>query len=62
MKTTIKLICSAFTLFALVSCGIITGAGGTNTGVSVNATGRSANYYDLVPVGDRVTYTIDIST
>lgn len=30
--------------------------------MGVYATGRSANYYDLVPVGDRITYTIDIST
>lgn len=44
------------------SCGTFSGAGGTDTGVSVYSTGRSRNYYDLVPVGDRVTYTIDIST
>ena len=30
--------------------------------MGVYATGRSANFYDLVPVGDRITYTIDIST
>lgn len=38
------------------------GAGGYDTGMGVYATGRSANSYDLVPVGDRITYTIDIST
>ena len=38
------------------------GAGGVDTGMGVYATGRSNNYYDLVPVGDRITYTIDIST
>ena len=46
----------------LTSCGATTGAGGSDTGMGVYATGRSANYYDLVPVGDRITYTIDIST
>lgn len=46
----------------LFSCGVHTGAGGTDTGMGVYATGRSTNYYDLVPVGDRITYTIDIST
>lgn len=45
------------------SCGsTCTGAGGYDTGMGVYATGRSNNYYDLVPVGDRITYTIDIST
>ena len=45
------------------SCGIMrSGAGGVDTGVGVYASGRSTNYYDLIPVGDRITYTIDIST
>lgn len=53
----------AFIITIVSSCGSISsGAGGTNTGVGVYATGRSANNYDLVPVGDRITYTIDIST
>ena len=55
--------CVAISLFTISSCSTIrSGAGGTDTGVGVYATGRSANYYDLVPVGDRITYTIDIST
>ena len=29
--------------------------------MGVDARGRSYNSYDLVPVGDRITYTIDIS-
>ena len=47
----------------LLSCSSTrSGAGGYDTGMGVYATGRSANFYDLVPVGDRITYTIDIST
>ena len=38
------------------------GAGGFSTNMGVDARGRSYNSYDLVPVGDRITYTIDIST
>lgn len=38
------------------------GAGGTATGVSVDARGDSRTTYDLIPVGNRITYTIDIST
>lgn len=45
-----------------VSCKTMTGAGGANTGVNVITGGKSTNSYDLVPVGDRITYTIDIST
>lgn len=49
--------------FALSSCGSVSsGAGGTATGVGVDARGLSYNSYDLVPIGDRITYTIDIST
>lgn len=55
-------ICVAIGILSVSSCGISSGAGGTATGVGVRATGRSNNYYDLVPMGDRVTYTIDIST
>lgn len=47
---------------AVSSCRVSAGAGGINTGVGVYATGRSNNSYDLVPTGNRVTYTIDIST
>ncbi len=38
------------------------GAGGYSTNMGVDARGTSYNSYDLVPVGDRITYTIDIST
>ena len=38
------------------------GAGGTATGVGVDARGLSYTSYDLMPIGDRITYTIDIST
>lgn len=55
-------ICAIFML-AITSCGSTrSGAGGYDTGMGVYATGRSNNYYDLVPIGDRITYTIDIST
>lgn len=37
-----------------------TGSGGTDTGVGVVTEGKSDNSYDLVPVGDRIEYTIDI--
>lgn len=53
---------ATISMFMFTSCGVISGAGGTNTGVSVNAKGKSLTEYDLVPVGDRITYTIDIST
>ena len=51
------------TIFVVTSCGSAhAGAGGYDTGMGVDARGRSYNNYDLVPVGDRITYTIDIST
>ena len=64
MKKNILLLAfAATTILAICSCGSThTGAGGYDTGMGVYATGRSNNYYDLVPVGDRITYTIDIST
>lgn len=53
----------ATTIVTLCSCGSTrSGAGGSATGVIVKTTGTSINPYDLVPVGDRITYTIDIST
>lgn len=62
-RTFLMLLISAVTTIFVSSCGsIYSGAGGTSTGMSVYATGRSANDYDLVPIGDRITYTIDIST
>lgn len=54
--------CVAMTMLTINSCGVHTGSGGVDTGLGVYATGRSENNYDLVPVGDRITYTIDIST
>lgn len=63
MKRTLSIILGVVsTMFCISSCNVHSGAGGVDTGVGVYATGRSANYYDLVPVGDRITYTIDIST
>lgn len=44
------------------SCRVTTGAGGVNTGLGVSVSGISNNNYDLIPIGDRITYTIDIST
>ena len=45
------------------SCGSIrSGAGGANTGSYVVDGHYSVNPLDLIPVGDRITYTIDIST
>ena len=45
------------------SCGSThAGAGGYDTGMGINLRDRSYISYDLVPVGDRITYTIDIST
>ena len=55
-------ICFSFLILSLNSCRIHTGAGGYATNIGVNARGSSYNSYDLVPVGDRITYTIDIST
>ena len=62
-KNIILLAFAAATILTICSCGSThSGAGGYDTGMGVYATGRSNNYYDLVPVGDRITYTIDIST
>ena len=50
-------------LLTICSCGTTrSGAGGYNAGIGVNLQDRSYVSYDLVPVGDRITYTIDIST
>jgi len=64
MKQTIfTLTLAAILSIAIISCGSTrAGAGGSATGVGVNTTATSVNPYDLVPVGDRITYTIDIST
>lgn len=48
---------------AFTSCSSTrSSAGGYSTNMGVDARGHSYNSYDLVPVGDRITYTIDIST
>ena len=64
MKKQIILFTFATTLLLTISsCGITrSGAGGYDTGMGVNLRDRSYISYDLVPVGNRITYTIDIST
>ena len=64
MKKNIFLLAfAAITTLTICSCNALrTGAGGYDTGMGVDARGRSYNSYDLVPIGDRITYTIDIST
>ena len=64
MKKNIFLITIAVTtILTVCSCGSTrSGAGGYDTGMGVNLRDRSYISYDLVPVGDRITYTIDIST
>ncbi|MBP3228771.1 MAG: hypothetical protein J6M53_08350 [Bacteroidaceae bacterium] len=58
----LRLLAATSILLLSASCATRTGAGGYDTSLGVYATGRSANSYDLVPTGDRITYTIDIST
>lgn len=54
---------TAIITLVICSCGSTrSGAGGYGTNVGVDARGISYNSYDLVPVGDRIIYTIDIST
>ena len=63
MKHTLYIYVLAATTIILSSCSSIrSGSGGTATGVGVDARGLSYNSYDLVPIGDRIIYTIDIST
>ena len=50
-------------IMTISSCGSTrAGAGGYDTGKGIMLDDRSYISYDLVPVGDRITYTIDIST
>ena len=59
----ILILLAATLLLAITSCSSTrSGAGGYSTNMGVDARGSSYNSYDLVPVGDRITYTIDIST
>lgn len=54
---------TAIATIVFTSCGSTrAGAGGYDTGIGVQLRDRSYISYDLVPVGDRITYTIDIST
>lgn len=64
MKKSIFLLAfAATTILTTYSCSTArSGAGGYSTNMGVDARGTSYNSYDLVPVGDRITYTIDIST
>lgn len=63
MKHTLYILGFAAISFIVSSCsGIRTGARGTETGNRINIDDRSYINYDLVPIGDRITYTIDVST
>ena len=62
MKKSLLMACAVITSLLIGSCRTMSGSGGTNTDLSISTSGKSYNYYDLEPVGDRVTYTIDIST
>lgn len=61
MKKVVYILFAVMALSSFTSC-LTVGSGGTDTGVGVSAGGSSRNVYDLVPIGDRLTYTIDIST
>lgn len=62
-KTILLMVVTAISFIMMSSCSTTrTGAGGYSTNIGVDARGTSYNSYDLVPVGDRITYTIDIST
>ena len=63
MKHTLYILALAALTATISSCGgIRSGAGGASTGSYINDGHYSVNPLDLVPVGDRITYTIDIST
>lgn len=61
-KEFLLITCLLVVTLTIVSCGTLSGAGGYDTGMGVNLSDKSYISYDLVPVGDRITYTIDIST
>lgn len=53
----------ATTVLTICSCGSTrSSAGGYGTSLGVNVGDRSYINYNVVPVGDIITYTIDIST
>lgn len=58
----IVIVCIAVGALTINSCGVLSGAGGTNTGVIIDPKIEDETKIILVPVGDRITYTIDIST
>ncbi len=63
MKHSLYILVLAATAFVFSSCNSIrSGAGGTATGNRISIDDRSYISYNLIPVGDRITYTIDIST
>lgn len=54
---------AATTTSVLFSCGSSrSGVSGADAGMKVEARGISINNYDLVPIGERIVFTIDIST
>jgi hypothetical protein len=58
-----KMLLMALITIVISSCSSTkTGVGGTNSTLAVKTRGVSMNDYELVPAGDRITYTIDIST
>ena len=62
-KETFLMAFVAIIILIISSCrSTHTGAGGYNTGMGIRLNDRSYVSYDLEPVGDRITYTIDIST
>lgn len=61
MKKVLLSICSVFVLLLLTSCLTI-GSGGAESGAYGRTSIDSDNRYELVPTGDRISYTIDIST
>ena len=64
MKKYLYLMVIAVNMIMIICSCVSTrsGAGGYDTGMGVNLRDRSYISYNLEPVGDRITYTIDIST
>jgi len=62
MKKELILTAIVVMILTFISCGTHSGAGGYDTGMGINLRDRSYISYNLAPVGDRITYTIDIST
>lgn len=63
MKHTLFILALVVTTIIVSSCSATrSGAGGTDTGSSITNRHWSETTYDLIPIGDRITYTIDIST